>query len=169
MLKVDLRRLSREGTLFLHEEIPPERPLWTGLDAPPSGPVTVDLEVTGASGDVVARGSLEGHLELPCRRCLDPAGIDVHEDVTFVFRRGIGDREAEEQGVFPLAKRDTEVDLEGPVREQWILAAPAYILCAVNCRGMCPRCGADLNEGSCRCRPEEVDSRWGPLLNMKDD
>jgi uncharacterized protein len=52
------------------------------------------------------------------------------------------------------------------IREELILAVPEYVLCREECRGLCPRCGKDLNEGPCACRPEP-DPRWAALEALK--
>jgi uncharacterized protein len=46
------------------------------------------------------------------------------------------------------------------------LAVPEYSLCNEGCRGICPRCGTDLNTGSCSCEPES-DPRWAGLDKLK--
>ena len=70
-----------------------------------------------------------------------------------------------------------EIDLEQSLREQLILSLPYAPLCKENCRGLCSRCGADLNAGDCKCPPEPkdspqsdapvVDKRWAALKNVK--
>ena len=47
------------------------------------------------------------------------------------------------------------LDLAELVREQILLALPTYPLCQADCRGLCPKCGMDLNQASCRCAAEE--------------
>ena len=56
-----------------------------------------------------------------------------------------------------------EIDLAPLVHEQAILALPTIPLCAEGCRGLCPRCGADLNAGPCGCPPPAPDPRLAPL------
>ena len=53
-------------------------------------------------------------------------------------------------------------DLRG---EQWLLDVPGYALCREDCKGLCPTCGADLNEGECEC-PPAADSRWDALRKI---
>ena len=59
------------------------------------------------------------------------------------------------------------LDLRPAVREEWLLAAPAFVLCREDCKGLCPRCGADLNEGPCSCTKTEIDPRWASLAALK--
>jgi uncharacterized protein len=59
------------------------------------------------------------------------------------------------------------VDVTPAVREELVLAAPTFLLCRDDCRGICPRCGKDLNAGPCGCAPA-TDSRWQQLAAQKD-
>jgi uncharacterized protein len=53
------------------------------------------------------------------------------------------------------------------VREELLLAAPRYVLCREECKGFCPQCGKDLNDGPCGCA-RAADARWHPLQALKD-
>ena len=55
------------------------------------------------------------------------------------------------------------------VREQVLLQAPQFTLCREDCRGPCPTCGKDLNEGACECVPEAAPGPWDALKNVKFD
>lgn len=58
------------------------------------------------------------------------------------------------------------VDLTPSIREDIILELPQRALCAGDCKGLCPRCGKDLNKGLCRCKQSEGDLRWHALDNL---
>ncbi|HEY5932120.1 MAG TPA: DUF177 domain-containing protein, partial [Nitrospira sp.] len=60
------------------------------------------------------------------------------------------------------------LELAPMLREQLILASPMHPLCAEECRGLCARCGKDLNEGSCRCGEEPTGSPFQVLRTMKE-
>jgi len=53
------------------------------------------------------------------------------------------------------------------IREQVLLALPTRPLCDEDCRGLCPSCGADLNEGDCRCATSHSDPRMAIFRDMK--
>ena len=170
MLPLDLARLSREGFVRVEGEIPPDAPLWEGTGIKLKGPLHVDLKASEAkSGEVVVRGVVEGTLDQECRRCLDPVAVPLREEVTFVFAPPdvLGGVEDGEIRVLPADQR--EVDLAEPIREEVILVAPTYTLCDPDCRGLCPRCGADWNETTCECAVEEPDPRWDALRALKNE
>ncbi|RKX30915.1 MAG: DUF177 domain-containing protein, partial [Verrucomicrobia bacterium] len=53
------------------------------------------------------------------------------------------------------------------LREALVLRIPIYPLCREDCRGLCPRCGANLNREQCTCAPEEAESRWDVLDKLQ--
>jgi len=169
MLKLDLGRLGQERRLVIEGEIAPSDPVWEGMDAVLEGPVTARLEAQQAGADVVVRGRLEGAVAVECRRCLKPLVLPVETEVTLLFRAGVDEQQAEDEEVYALPARGSELDLREPLREQFLLALPQFVVCDEGCRGLCPTCGVDRNEVSCDCGTSAVDERWGPLRRLKQD
>ena len=64
---------------------------------------------------------------------------------------------------------DEQIDLEEALRAELLLALPIAPLCRDDCKGLCARCGKDLNEGPCACPPEPKDDRWAALRSVKLD
>lgn len=107
------------------------------------------------------------HAEL-CSRCLRaldlPLEITIEEefiDVSEPAARAERAAPAEDDEAFVIGPQHT-LDLEEAVRQYWHLALPMQPLCRLDCLGLCPRCGSDLNDGACAC-PPEVDERWSAL------
>jgi uncharacterized protein len=99
-----------------------------------------------------------------CRRCLAAVTVPVVADVDALFSQ---DPDAlEDPSSYPLARDATAIDLRGALREELLLALPQWVVCREDCRGLCPRCGADLNAGPCGC-PPAVDPRWSGLAALK--
>ena len=59
------------------------------------------------------------------------------------------------------------IDLDPLVREQLVLSLPAYPVCREDCKGLCPVCGANLNERECGCDRHVPDPRWAGLKSIK--
>jgi uncharacterized protein len=167
MLKVDLTRLERERRLRINEEIPAQDPLWDNTELKFHGPVRASLEAQQTGPDVVVEGTIEGELDTSCRRCLKDLRVPVHEDITLRFRQGISQLEAEDAEVYAFSEDDAALDLAGPLRAEVVLAAPQFVDCTEECKGLCPRCGIDLNETDCRCEDSAVEDRWAPLRQLK--
>lgn len=65
-----------------------------------------------------------------------------------------------------------ELELDGDIAEELMLSFPPQILCREDCRGVCPVCGRNLNEGQCDCAEKEaqkIDPRWQALARLLDD
>jgi uncharacterized protein len=142
--------------------------VWQTGDPTPASPIhaTGRLSKAGA-GRYYWSGRLEGTATGACRRCLTPLSAPVREDVHFIFAE-TDDAEAEDPDVFALPAGARQLDLRPAIREQWLLSAPSFALCREDCKGLCVRCGADLNAASCTCEPE-VDSRWDALRKLRGE
>jgi uncharacterized protein len=168
MLKLNLSAVDRREE-HVREEIPPDHPMWNGTELVLSEPVRVDLHARSVGEGIFVRGTLRAKIKVPCRRCLAAAEREVDETVDFLFQElEEGDEDAVGE-VYPLPPKAAEVDLSEAVREQLLLRVPQYVLCREECRGLCPRCGADLNEASCDCGPEEEPSPWDALKKIRFD
>ena len=149
MLRVDLREL-RHGPVAISGQVPPDDPLFEGLDVSLLGPVTVegDLESAGHGG-YYWHGQFGGRVRLICRRCLEEFESPVDRSVEVLFSADPGLQE--DPSVYPLPEPLTHVDVRPALREELALAVDVFPLCREDCRGLCPRCGANLNQGPCRC------------------
>jgi uncharacterized protein len=149
MLQVDVREL-RHGPVLVSGKVQPDDPLFEGLDVALLGPVTVggDLESAGHGG-YYWHGQFAGSVRLVCRRCLAEfvAAVDRSVEVLFSADPALQD----DPSVYPLPDALTHVDVRPAVREEFALAVDVFPLCRPDCRGLCPRCGADLNAGPCGC------------------
>jgi uncharacterized protein len=143
-------------------------PVWQADDVRPAGSINVTGRLSSAGdGKFYFAGHMDGVVEAECRRCLTAVAAPVSEDLHLLFADE-GDEDTDESDVYMLDARSNTVDLREAIREQWLLAAPAYPLCREDCKGLCPRCGADLNLGPCNC-PQETDRRWDALKAPRSD
>jgi uncharacterized protein len=170
MLRLELARLDREGTVQVDAAVPAADPLLQGLEASFGGSLDVLLRASYAgSGEIVVRGTLNGTLLQECRRCLEPVSNRLSQELTMVFApsRTPG---AEDDGDVRFFKDNAaELDLREAVREELILCIDPYVVCDPDCRGLCPRCGANRNTGPCACAGSESDPRWDALRAQTDE
>ena len=137
-------------------------PVWLDGDPRPIDGVVVTGRLSSAGEErFYFSGHMSGEVAEDCRRCLAPARARVDEELHLLFADAT-DEESDDSDVYMLEPGATTVDLRPALREQWLLAAPGFALCREDCKGLCPRCGADLNLGPCGCAPE-VDPRWASL------
>jgi uncharacterized protein len=109
--------------------------------------------------------------ELPgqfvCDRCGQPfqrqhSGSD---DFYFSFAESANARRDPEVPMIPRGA--TEIDVTQEIRDLVILSLPAQVFCSPECKGLCARCGANLNIEACRCAEAEADPRWEALRVLK--
>jgi len=165
MLSYDIRSLASravqvDGTLAADD------PVWREEDPRPSAPVHVVGRLSAAGpGRYYFSGHLEGEVDAECRRCLTDVSVSIAEDVQLLFVES-GTEGDDDPDVFVVDSRAYELDMRPSLREQWLLAVPAFVQCRDDCKGLCPTCGADLNADACECAPA-TDSRWDTLRNVR--
>lgn len=149
MLRVDIRDLDA-GPVETTAQLEPGDPVFDGLDLEFAGPVTVQgqLQATG-SDEFLWRGQMSAQVRTTCRRCLTDLTLPLDTEVGVLF--STDPDAADDPSVYLVPAPVTHVDVASAVREEIALAAPRYALCREDCRGLCQRCGADLNAGPCRC------------------
>jgi uncharacterized protein len=129
-------------------------------------PVTVDTDYRRAGGGCYLSVSVRGRFETSCHRCLVPVGVDVEGSFEVVVRWG-GDEhgtsgEDEDRDYIVLAVGEHEVDVGPSIHENFVVNVPMLVLCEEDCKGLCSRCGTNLNEKTCDCSPD-ADPRWDAL------
>jgi uncharacterized protein len=136
------------------------------------GTLNVRVHLERHGHDILVRGHLDGMLSLMCSRCLVSFDYPVAADFDLLLAPAPGQAgPADEE----LTKADLDrdfysgetVNLESIVREQVLLTLPLKPLCAEACKGLCPRCGADLNQETCQCPAEESTSPLAIVKNIK--
>ena len=168
MLKLDLFDLERQQTLRVEGRIEVDGDLFEESRFVCEKPLDVVLNATWAgSGELVVRGGVVGTVSQDCRRCLDRVERHVDVDITLLFAPS--DLLEEDDGeTLRLEMGVREIDLEPYLRDEVILAIPAFAECRVDCRGLCAGCGENLNESECKCLPGGMDPRWDALRTLEN-
>jgi uncharacterized protein len=130
----------------------------------------VDVEYYRSGLDIFFRGSVHGQVVGVCARCLEEYAFGLDHPFLFV----LAPRAAETADAAGLTQDDmalshyegAEIDLTPLVHEQAILALPTRPLCGEGCRGLCLRCGTNLNAGPCGCAALPPDPRLAVLRTL---
>jgi uncharacterized protein len=136
-------------------------------------PVPVRLDISRTTGDGYAlRVRFQASLTGPCMRCLEPAapvfGVDVREVSQPNEARGRGKHEDESDDLTSPYVEDGVLDLRAWARDALALSVPASLLCRGDCAGLCPVCGANLNDaGADHQHEREPDPRWAALSKLR--
>lgn len=122
--------------------------------------------------DIRLRGNWQGQFEVPCARCVEPVSIPLKGELDLIFRPLGVDAGPQERSI---SAQETEIGyyqkdsllLEDVLREQVLLSLPVRTLCKEDCKGLCPRCGANRNSQACSCEEGPRDPRWEALADLR--
>ncbi len=122
------------------------------------GPVLVEGTLENTGGSFRVTGEIRARRAFVCDRCLAEAEAAERYSFAEDFRKGASDDEA--------SFGDDGVDLAPLVRDAILSSLPIRNLCRPDCKGLCPKCGADLNQGDCGCDREITDPRLAVLKDL---
>jgi uncharacterized protein len=134
------------------------------------------IELTGEARRIEGGYALDAQVrysgQLECSRCLAPYPFEEDERFTLLLYPS-SKRPADEVELSPgdldvLYYDDPVLPLTPIAEERIQMALPMKPLCRPDCRGLCPDCGKDLNQGPCACVRETVDPRWDALKALRE-
>ena len=118
------------------------------------------------AGVLILEGKLTTRLHGVCDRCAREFQRDVEFPISAVLVTELADEENEDEWVFQL--EGDSADLDDIVTTAFVLNMDSKLLCKPDCKGLCCRCGANLNDGPCGCEPE-LDPRFAALKQLLKD
>ena len=127
-------------------------------------PVRVCGEIRNRAGVVSVSAAAQFTLELFCDRCASPMQRAFDLPVEHVLVRELHDESNDEL----ICLESAQLDLDALVSDDIFLSLPTKFLCREDCRGLCPVCGQNLNDGPCSCK-KSVDPRLEGLLQLLDN
>ena len=127
-------------------------------------PVEVEGRVVNHAGALTLEGTARSRLELACDRCGQPFSRD--KTVSLNALLSPDGEEGEDGELIPL--ENGQLDLDEAAATAFVLGMDTKNLCSDDCKGLCAKCGANLNREPCRCRPE-VDPRLAALAQLLND
>lgn len=131
---------------------------------PFASPVRVSGSVGNYTGIVEMRAKADFVLELCCDRCAKPISVVQKVDIFHTLVTHLNDEANDEL----LLVNELRFDLDPLVTEDIFLSLPSKFLCKEDCKGVCPKCGKDLNTDSCSCE-KEIDPRLAALKQLLDN
>lgn len=161
MIRINVAEIKKRlvGSKTFAYELTPDELDITDTDLRVTAPIQVEGVVENAGDVILLKADVKTEIERTCGRCLKvfteplaaqvvekfyPAGAENIENDAFIYESDL-------------------LDITEPVRESLLLAVPLQSLCREDCRGLCPVCGADRNEGDCGCDATTVDPRLAAL------
>ena len=136
-----------------------------------AGPVSGEVRLHRTNQGIFADGTVHVPVELECVRCLK----HIQQTITFPLREqyyptidvntGVPLPPSDDELAFPIDHNHV-LDLREAIRQNLVVALPMTPLCDDACKGLCPQCGRNLNEGTCDCQPDTSDDRFSALRQL---
>lgn len=140
--------------------------------------ISYDVVFTNAGDGILLSGMVRAHAVGTCDRCLEEAPFDIAGEIQeyYLFEAPEDEDDESCEDDFELVGEDRMVDLSEPINDAVVMDTPFVVLCRPDCKGLCPTCGANLNEGDCGCA-EAAEEAWATsddnpfavLKNLKFD
>ena len=134
-----------------------------GTCCPVSEPVQASGTVRNTAGVLLMKGMITTTIHGVCDRCACDFDRDEEIPIDVVLVTEMADEENEDEWVFPL--EGDSADLEDIIRTVFVLNMDSKLLCSDDCKGLCHRCGKNLNDGPCGCQ-KELDPRFAALKQL---
>ncbi len=136
MIKIAVRDIKNEG-LDIDQTLPIEGVGLSAEEVDIRGTVNVKAHLSKEDGYIIAETEVKADFGNLCARCLEPLYFVEVRPYTFEFE---------------LTEDQEYVDLGEEIRQEMILGLPPKILCKEDCKGICPKCGVNLNIEPCKCK-----------------
>ena len=134
-----------------------------GISYPVTEPVVAEGTVRNTAGVLMMSGSIQTTIHGICDRCAGEFSREVEFPIDVVLVQELTNEENEDEWVFPLEA--DAADLDDIVRTVFVLNLDSKLLCKEDCKGLCCRCGKNLNHGPCGCQ-KELDPRFAALKQL---
>lgn len=141
-----------------------------------AGKIHLDGMLTGKDRSVAFAAHVTAVIGTVCDRCLKPLSYALDfelsetlmsaHDVDVLVAHGADREQLETEN---WIYNDAHLDLNYLVLDAILTQLPLRHLCRPDCKGLCPHCGADLNDGPCDCENTEIDPRWAILAQLQDE
>lgn len=130
----------------------------------------LDLNIQKSGEEFYCQGNANASIRLTCARCLEEFDLELSNTTDFIvcskqWHDNQGNIEDSEDYVF-FEGKELQADVTDIVRQTIIISLSLKPLCSPDCRGLCPTCGVNRNEVSCKCRREQTDGRWEALRKL---
>ncbi len=139
-----------------------------GLQEPFFGNIELKISLSKIQHQVIIDAVLKAKAELTCDRCGRLYEKLLNNDYKVVYLFSNDDIESDDLDTVYLPLDTDKIKLDDDARDYAVLSIPMKSLCKEDCKGLCYKCGKDLNEGKCDCHDPEIDERWKPLMELKN-
>jgi uncharacterized protein len=174
VMEITISQIDEYDGLSVDHLYPEGEPDLEDKDSKLLGQTALRFRATREGEEVLLRGQITASVQFDCDRCLTRFSIPVTQTFDLLYvpaspaRNAHEEHELKDDDLSIAYYQGQVIPLDDLVREQIQLTLPMTRWCQPNCRGLCPECGANLNEGSCSCTAEQLDPRWSALRELKN-
>ena len=129
---------------------------------------TASVKVSKVHNQLILDAELSANANFECDRCASFYKKEVKANYRMVYLFSRNGEEPDSISITYLPVDADKIVLDKDFRDYLILAIPMKKLCKEDCKGLCFKCGKDLNEGDCNCEKNQVDAKWIPLIELKN-
>lgn len=140
-----------------------------GLQDTYQGNYELHVVIDKSPHQMVLTADLNAEAALTCDRCCEPYRFHPKVEFEMVYLQNYEDVNSESEDIQYLSPEADKIDISQELIDYALLAIPLKKLCSEECKGLCPRCGTNLNTGTCACSSEhDDDPRWSALQQLKN-
>lgn len=138
------------------------------LKEPFYGIISTKVILNKLSDQIIADVYSDLLAEFECDRCTCKFEKKINSNYKMIYMMKNDESESDDINVTFINRETDKISLNNDVREFAILSIPMKKLCKEDCKGLCLRCGVDLNFEECKCQKDEINPVWLPLIENKD-
>lgn len=136
------------------------------MDCRVAEPLKMKVFVLPADEGCLDRGELTGAVILPCNRCAEDALVNIDTKFDEYEEIPHSPKQKSEDSHIVFDRNAPMLNLNEVAWEQLMLSLPPNPVCRDDCKGLCPDCGANLNEASCQCSRDQGDPRMSVFRDL---
>jgi uncharacterized protein len=129
-------------------------------------PLHIEFNVEKIGRNIFVNSGIRTKVDFLCDRCGELFNKEMAESVRLIYTYDEHMANKEDDDVYVISESTTTIDVSDPVRQTLLVAVPQKKLCRDDCKGLCDKCGTNLNVESCDCHTESMDPRWEALRDL---
>ncbi len=126
-------------------------------------PVGIKGYISNNGKSLILKAECVGQMDTQCARCMKDITVPVKFEIDENLVQGVGETNEDDD---VIVFEDVEIDIDDIAANSFLMSIEGKYLCSEDCKGLCPNCGADLNDGDCGCNTDTVDPRWAALVDI---
>ena len=131
-------------------------------------PIIIDFTINKVDNDLYLKTIISTTAEMECDRCLEPFEYELKESLRIVITSNAELAQDNEDDVYYSRQPGGEIDISESIRQSILVSLPVKKICHPKCKGLCSKCGENLNKVTCNCETETIDPRWEALKKLSN-